>query len=145
MDIGARILEGAEIILDWARLDIRPRAWERTVGGRRKSKSLAKYQLDLFLLLQAARARYKSPVIRPEDDLVMSIIGYRTGYKIIDIDNCIKAILDAGEPNIWPNDKQVIGFGDLFIFHGATRNCIDIKIWRVDPKAILSILEVEPS
>ena len=122
--------EGAEVLID-CQLDIRPRAWERTRGGRRKPESLRKYQEEIFYLLKKAFAERGFVVIDPDDVLVLSLQGFRKGAARIDVDNFIKAFMDAGQPAIWADDKQFIGITDSFVFSGADRDYIRIKIWRL--------------
>lgn len=123
-------LEGAEVLLD-ATLDIRPRAWERTTGGRHTPEGLRNYQEELWFLIVKARNESGNIFrIEPEDKLFMSVVGYRRGNRDIDSDNFYKAIADAGQPTIWPNDSQFVGH-EAWVFTGALKDRIEVKIWRL--------------
>lgn len=129
------LLPGKLVLLFDATLEVRPQAWMRRTAGGHTPPEMADYQQQVYFLIQGARVSQPF-VIEPDDKLVLSLLGFRRGAKRIDVDNFAKAILDAGQPNIWPDDKQIIGFRDLFVIHEADRDCIQMLIWRVEEESL---------
>ena len=118
-----------------------PLAWERTVGGRHKSKAMRQYQKDLYFYLkgeinqQARLDPDRAFRIEQDDDLLISIIGHRIASQRIDVDNFLKCIMDAGQPNIWHNDRQFIG-ASAWVFPDCDKNQINIRLWRLNKDSL---------
>lgn len=126
-------------------LDVRPRPWKRVEGGWYNSLEMEREKSEIFYLLMREINQLKRRGIRfeidEEDRLILSVVGFRCGNRQIDFDNFVKLILDAGQPNIWHNDRQFIGCRDVYILTGAQRDRLSLKIWRVSDEEYASLLE----
>lgn len=126
-------------------LNVRPQSWKRVEGGWYNSRGMERAKTEIFYLLMREINRKKRRGIRFEidqkDKLILSLVGFRCGNRPIDIDNFIKLILDAGQPNIWHNDRQFIGCRDVFVLTGASRDRVLLKVWRVSDEEYAALSE----
>ena len=91
-------------------LPIKPQTWKRTEGGRHMPKKQRAYYYELYAELWEAGMRAMDESV----ELKIYLSFLNSDPQSRDLDNMVKAILDAGQPSNWVNPKKDVGYRDFW-------------------------------
>lgn len=132
-----------------AKLQVRPRAWERTTGTQHRvmTRQQRQYYVGVFMALYDVGMR----PVDPEAELAIWLTFRYRGRRWLDTDNMAKGMLDAGQLSKWRTrsmtgmmllkdfwDDRQFSFLRTRRIRNADEDSIEVSIWHVDDPAMIS-------